>query len=90
MFNYCVNNNSLHWNSQYHVSIHTYQTIEFHEKWKSNFELKLKARCIFYQTFNKGVHMNMSLYTSMSYTQIYVYYLIFQNEIFVTNFYISN
>jgi len=30
--------------------------------------------------------MNMSLYTSMSFTQIYVYYLIFQNELFVTNF----
>jgi len=41
---------------------------------------------IFYQTFNKRVHINMSLYTSMSFTQIHVYYLIFQNELFVTNF----
>jgi hypothetical protein len=30
--------------------------------------------------------MNMSLYTSMSSTQIHVYYLIFLNELFVTNF----
>jgi len=30
--------------------------------------------------------MNMSLYTSMSFTQIHAYYLIFQNELFVTNF----
>jgi hypothetical protein len=30
--------------------------------------------------------MNMSLYTSMSFTQIHVYYLIFQNEVFVTIF----
>jgi len=28
--------------------------------------------------------MNMSLYTSMSSTQIHVSYLIFQNELFVT------
>jgi len=28
----------------------------------------------------------MSLYTSMSSTQIHVYYLIFQNELFGTNF----
>jgi len=34
--------------------------------------------------------MNMSLYTSMYSTQIHVYYLIFQNELFVTNFLISN
>jgi hypothetical protein len=34
--------------------------------------------------------MNMSLYTSMSFTQIHVYYLIFQNELFVTNFLINN
>jgi len=46
--------------------------------------------CIFYQTFNKGVHMHMSLYTSMSYTQIEVYYLLFHNEIFVNNLLISN
>jgi hypothetical protein len=30
--------------------------------------------------------MNMSLYTSMSSIQTHVYYLIFQNELFVTNF----
>jgi len=34
--------------------------------------------------------MNMSLYTSMYFTQIHVYYLIFQSELFVTNFLISN
>jgi hypothetical protein len=34
--------------------------------------------------------MNISLYTSISFTQIHVYYLIFQNELFVTNFLISN
>jgi len=34
--------------------------------------------------------MNMSLYTSMFFTQIHVYYLIFQNELFVTSFSISN
>jgi hypothetical protein len=34
--------------------------------------------------------MNMFLYTSMSSTQIHVYYLIFQNELFVTSFLISN
>jgi len=39
--------------------------------------------CIIYKTFNKGVYMKMSLYTSMSSTQIHVYYLIFQNELFV-------
>jgi len=32
----------------------------------------------------------MSLYTSTSSTQIHVYYLIFQNEVFVTIFLISN
>jgi len=31
--------------------------------------------------------MNMSLYTSMSSTQILVYYLTFQNELFVINFF---
>jgi len=30
--------------------------------------------------------MNMSLYTSMYSIQIHVYYLIFQNELLVTNF----
>jgi hypothetical protein len=34
--------------------------------------------------------MNMSLYTSMSSTQIHVCYLIFQNELFVNDFKISN
>jgi len=34
--------------------------------------------------------MNMSLYTSMSSTQIHVYYLIFQNELYVINFEIRN
>jgi hypothetical protein len=34
--------------------------------------------------------MNMYLYTSMSFTQIHVYYLIFQNELFVIKFLISN
>jgi hypothetical protein len=34
--------------------------------------------------------MNMSLHTSMSSTQIHVYYLIFQNELFFTNFLIIN
>jgi hypothetical protein len=34
--------------------------------------------------------MNMSLYISMYSTQIHVYYLIFQNELFLTNFLISN
>jgi hypothetical protein len=34
--------------------------------------------------------MNMSLYTSMSSTQNHVYHLIFENELFVTNFLISN
>jgi hypothetical protein len=34
--------------------------------------------------------MNMSLYTSMSSTQIHAYYLIFHNQLFVTNFLISN
>jgi len=34
--------------------------------------------------------MHMSLYTSMSYTQIEVYYLLFHNEIFVNNLLISN
>ncbi len=43
MLNYCVNNISLHWNSQYYVGIYTYQTIEFHERCKSILELKLKA-----------------------------------------------
>jgi hypothetical protein len=33
--------------------------------------------------------MNMSLYTSMSSIQIHVYYLIFQNELFVINFLIN-
>jgi len=32
----------------------------------------------------------MYVYTSMSSIQIIVYYLIFQNELFVTNFLISN
>jgi len=40
---------------------------------------------ILYQTFNKSVHMDMSLYTWMSYTQIKVYYLIFHKEIFVND-----
>jgi hypothetical protein len=34
--------------------------------------------------------MNMSLYTSMFSIQIHVYYLIFQNELFVISFSISN
>jgi hypothetical protein len=34
--------------------------------------------------------MSMSLCTSISSSQIHVYYLIFQNELFVTNFLISN
>jgi len=34
--------------------------------------------------------MNMSLYASMSSIQIHVYYLIFQNELFVIKFLISN
>jgi len=34
--------------------------------------------------------MNMSLYTSMYYIQIHVYYLIFHNELFVNNLLISN
>jgi len=32
MFNCCVSNISLHWNSQYYDGIHTYQIIEFHER----------------------------------------------------------
>jgi len=34
--------------------------------------------------------MNMSLYTSMYFTQIHVYYLIFQNELLAINFENSN
>jgi hypothetical protein len=34
--------------------------------------------------------MNMSTYTSMSSTQIHVYYLIVQNELFVIKILISN
>ncbi len=83
ILNCCVNNISQHWNAQYYVGIHTYQTIEFHE---TSFELKLKGMCIFYQTFNNGVHMNIFIYTSMSSTQIHVYYLVFENELFVINF----
>jgi hypothetical protein len=52
--------------------------------------MKLKAMCIFYQTINKGVHMDMSLYTSMYFIQIHVYYLIFHNEIIFNNLIIIN
>jgi hypothetical protein len=41
--------------------------------------------CIFYQTFNEGVHVHMSLYTLMFSTQFYVYYLIFHNESFMNH-----
>jgi hypothetical protein len=46
--------------------------------------------CIFYEKFNKGIHMDMFLYVSMSFIQIDVYYLIFHSELFVDNLLISN
>jgi hypothetical protein len=56
MFNCCVNDIPLHCNSRHRS--------------KSTFELRLKAMCIFYQTFNKGVHMDIFLYISMYFTHI--------------------
>jgi hypothetical protein len=38
--------------------------------------------CIFHQTFDNGVNMDMFIYISMSSTQIHVHYLILHNDFF--------
>jgi len=45
----------------------------------------IKVMCIFHKTFNKGVQMDMSLYTAMSSIQIHVYYLIINNLLILIN-----
>jgi len=73
-----------------YVGIHI-QTIKFHERWKSIFELKLKVIYIYLIKHSiSNVHMNMSLYTSMFSIKIHVYYLMCQNEVFDTKILISN
>jgi hypothetical protein len=62
VFNYCIIDIPLHCKSQYHIGIHTHQTIKFHGRWKFIFELKLKAIYIFHQTLNKGIHMDVFIY----------------------------
>jgi hypothetical protein len=46
--------------------------------------------CKFYLTFNKGVHMDMSLYNLISSTKINIFNLIFHNELFFHHLLMNN